>query len=38
MSTGHKSMVGSPAMIHSASAIPAPPAEAMPIELKPAPT
>ena len=38
MSTGHRSSVGSPCTIHSASALPAPPADAMPIELKPAPT
>jgi hypothetical protein len=31
-------MVGSPATIHSASALPAPAAEAMPMELKPAAT
>src|SRR3546814_1355072 len=38
MSTGHRSIVGSPSTIHSASAPPAPPALAMPAELKPAPT
>ena len=38
MSTAARSMVGSPSTIHSASARPAPPAEAMPTELNPAPT
>ena len=38
MSTAEASRVGSPEMIHSASARPAPPADAMPTELKPAPT
>ena len=38
MSTGHRSIGGSPAAIHSASARPAPPAEAMPKALKPPPT
>ena len=38
MSTVHRSDVGPSATIHSASALPAPPALAMPLELKPAAT
>ena len=38
MSTGQTSNGGAPLATHSASAIPAPPAEAMPNALKPAPT
>ena len=38
MSTPVRSVVGEPLTIHSASARPAPPAEAMPTELNPAPT
>ncbi len=38
MSTETRSLVGSPATTHSASARPAPPAEAIPTELNPAPT
>jgi hypothetical protein len=38
MSTASRSTLGSPSTIHSASARPAPPAVAMPTELKPAPT
>src|SRR5207302_1846603 len=38
ISTDHRSMVCSPFNIHSARYLPAPPAEAMPTELKPART
>src|SRR5205807_2094756 len=38
MSTSHRSNGGCPSMIQSASTLPAPPADWMPIELKPAAT
>jgi hypothetical protein len=38
MSTADRSRPGSPSVIHSASARPAPPADAIPTELKPAAT
>ncbi len=38
MSTVVRSLVGAPSTIHSASARPAPPADAIPTELNPAPT
>jgi hypothetical protein len=38
MSTSDRSKGGEPSTIHSASALPAPPADWMPIELKPAAT